>query len=103
MDFERRVLHYGLRAGVPYGVLSTITNAFEAACHAPDLVRCRKLAKRHEWRRNEISKAWYPRSFFEELAARKGYDMTYIGDWPNHTEDKMLKFKKLEKSANSKT
>jgi hypothetical protein len=52
----------------------------------------------HKWRCNEISKARYPQGFFDDLAAHKGYDMTYIGDWPNHTKDKMLKFGRLARS-----
>ena len=57
---------------------------------APEL----RLGQAHKWRRDEIDKAYYPRSFFESLAAQEGYDMTYIGSWPNHTNDKMLKFGK---------
>lgn len=53
-----------------------------------------RLTQPHEWRSNEISKAWYTRDFFESMASRRGFNMTYIGDWPNHTKDKMLKFTK---------
>jgi ubiquinone/menaquinone biosynthesis C-methylase UbiE len=62
-----------------------------------------RLNEPHKWRRDELSKAWYPRSFFEELAARKNYNMIYIGDWPNHTNDKMLKFTKIDKAVKAST
>ncbi|MEX0803115.1 MAG: hypothetical protein WD688_07350 [Candidatus Binatia bacterium] len=45
MDIERRLYHYGLGAGLPYGALKSIANAFDAARNAPDLARRRSLAR----------------------------------------------------------
>ncbi|MEJ2374200.1 MAG: hypothetical protein P8Y71_01920 [Pseudolabrys sp.] len=45
MDFEARLYHYGLGAGIPYGVLNSLANTVDVARNAPDLVRRRRLAR----------------------------------------------------------
>ena len=45
MDIERRLYYYGLGAGLPYGALNSVANAFDQATHASDLARRRKLAR----------------------------------------------------------
>lgn len=45
MDIENRLYYYGLGAGLPYGALNSIANAFDVAVHAPDLVHRRKVAR----------------------------------------------------------
>ena len=45
MDIERRLYHYGLGAGVPYGALNSIANVFDEARHSADLVRRRRLSQ----------------------------------------------------------
>jgi hypothetical protein len=45
MDIERRLYHYGLGAGVPYGALNSIANIFDEARNAKELSRRRRLAQ----------------------------------------------------------
>jgi hypothetical protein len=45
MDIEARLYRYGLGAGLPYGALNSIANAFDLARNAPDLARRQKLAR----------------------------------------------------------
>ena len=45
MDIERRLYQYGLGAGLPYGALNLIANAFDTARHASDLAHRRKIAR----------------------------------------------------------
>lgn len=45
MDLENRLYHYGLGAGIPYGALNSVANAFDVARHARDISRRRKLAR----------------------------------------------------------
>jgi hypothetical protein len=45
MEIEALLYHYGLGAGLPYGVLNSVANAFDAARNASDLSRRRRLAE----------------------------------------------------------
>ena len=45
MSVEGRLYHYGLGAGVPYGFLNSIANAFDVTFHASDLLKRKKVAR----------------------------------------------------------
>jgi len=54
MDIERRLYYYGLGAGVPYGALNSLANAFDKVRFAPDISRRRRageeVLKRSPWK-----------------------------------------------------
>jgi hypothetical protein len=45
MSLEGRLYHYGLGAGVPYGLLNSIANAFDVAFHASDVSKRKRVAR----------------------------------------------------------
>lgn len=45
MEIERRLYHYGLGIGLPYRVLNSVANAFDATRHAAENARRRRVAR----------------------------------------------------------